>query len=526
MKFSTCFFFTLFAFSSFKTLAQAPGQTVDVQHYSFNLWLNDVNDTIKGKAAIAVKGIKAASQVTFDLEKANADGKGMLVTSVTEKGKKLKFKQSAQTLTINTKIQLKSSHVYLITYSGVPSDGLIIAKNKYGDRTFFGDNWLNRAHNWLPCVDHVADKATVDFVVTAPAHYGVVANGVKVKETVTGATKVTQYSETAPISTKLMVIGVANFDIDKSGEPDGIPVLAYTYPQDKDQGFKAYSVAKDILPYFIKQVGPFAYKKLANVQSKTKFGGMENAGAIFYYENSVGAKDVEALVAHEIGHQWFGDAATEKGPAHVWLSEGFATYMAHHWHEHKYGADSLHKRLQQDKKLIFGFERTRKTPIVDTTRVTDYMDLLNPNSYQKAAWVLHMLRLKLGDEVFWTGVRKYYATYMNGNASTENFIAVMEKVSGQNLKQFFKQWLYTPLHPRLRITWNTDKTNHGPHVRVEQLQEVPYELPLQIMIGDTGYNLNVKNKVLDVQLAPPTKTGALVADPKGELLAEIEVMEK
>ncbi|RYD86267.1 MAG: M1 family peptidase, partial [Sphingobacteriales bacterium] len=298
------------------------------------------------------------------------------------------------------------------------------------------------------------------------------------------------------------------------------------YKQDEKAGFKAYEVAEDILPYFIKQVGPFAYKKLANVQSKTKFGGMENAGAIFYYENSVNSKDVESLVAHEIGHQWFGDAATEASPVHVWLSEGFATFLAHHWLEHKYGVDSLRKRLQEDKHTIFRFEKRRKTPIVDTSTVTDYMVLLNDNSYKKAAWVLQMLRQKLGEEAFWKGIRTYYAKYMNGNAATPDFIAVMEKTSGQDLKQFFKQWLYTPLHPRLRITWETDKTNHGPHLHIEQLQKVPYELPLCITIGDTEYNLNLNDKVQDINLASPLKAGSLVADPKGELLAEIEVVEK
>ena len=142
MKFSRCLTYGCLLFSSFKTLAQAPGQTIDVQHYSFNLWLTDESDNIKGKADISVKAIKPSKQVTFDLEKANNVGKGMLVTSVTEKGKKLKFSQLAQTLVINTKVETKSNHVYSISYYGVPSDGLIISKNKYGDRTFFGDNWL------------------------------------------------------------------------------------------------------------------------------------------------------------------------------------------------------------------------------------------------------------------------------------------------------------------------------------------------------------------------------------------------
>ena len=516
-----CLVFFLYSLHAF---AQAPGQSINVQHYSYNLWLTDTANIIQGQAAITFKALKNTRHIQLDLASKTAAGKGMKVTAVTRKGKKLKFSQSAQTLTVYGEVKAQNSYVYAITYAGVPADGLIISTSKYGQRTFFGDNWLKRAHNWLPCVDHVADKASVEFVVTAPAHYTVVANGVKVAETLTGQTKVTHWREDAPISTKLMVIGAAGFAIDKSGEPGGIPVYSYVYKEDEKPGFKAYKCAAEILPYFTKLIGPFAYKKLANVQSKTMFGGMENAGAIFYYENSVTDPGIESLVAHETAHQWFGDAATESGPAHVWLSEGFATYLAHYYHEHKYGADSLKKRLQADKATIFAFERQRKTPIVDTTTVSNYLALLNPNSYQKASWVLHMLRNKLGDTVFWNGVRTYYAKYMNGNASTPDFIAVMESTSNQNLQQFFKQWLYTPLHPRLRITWKTDNTNHGPQLHIQQLQDVPYELSLNITIGGTPYSLNLKDKVHDINLAPPLKTGPLVADPNGQLLAEIEVL--
>ena len=108
-----------------------------------------------------------------------------------------------------------------------------------------------------------------------------------------------------------MVIGVADFAIDHPADVGNIPLYTYVFPESKDAGFKSYQVAKEILPYYIKMIGPYAYEKLANVQSKTIFGGMENASAIFYFENSVSSKGIEELMAHEIAHQWFGDAASE-----------------------------------------------------------------------------------------------------------------------------------------------------------------------------------------------------------------------
>ncbi|HZX59376.1 MAG TPA: M1 family peptidase, partial [Mucilaginibacter sp.] len=164
----TLFLFLLISLSS---NAQVPGSIIDVQHYSFAIRLNDKNDIIEGKADIAVKFLQKANSFHLDLVKKNATGKGMLVSSVTEKGNPIQFQQISDTLNIIASVSEGSRHTYRVTYHGTPADGLIISTNKFGHRTFFGDNWPNRAHNWLPCVDNIADKATVDFVVTAPAHY-------------------------------------------------------------------------------------------------------------------------------------------------------------------------------------------------------------------------------------------------------------------------------------------------------------------------------------------------------------------
>ncbi|MCC8411002.1 M1 family metallopeptidase [Mucilaginibacter sp. UR6-1] len=504
--------------------AQVPGSAVDVQHYNFNIILNDQNDEIKGQADIQLSLCRDIKSIAFDLDNKASKGKGMQVLAVTEGGKKLPYVHADGKLVIKTTAKSGTNHAYRITYSGVPADGLIISKNKYGDRTFFGDNWLRRARKWLPCVDDVADKAGVDFIVTAPAHYSVVANGLKVSEKQAGENKTTHWHEDVPVSTKVMVIGVADFAISTPEFVNQVPVNAYTFKQDKSNGFKAYACAPEILNFYNQQIGPYAYKKLANVQSKTIFGGMENASNIFYYENSVNDKAIEALVAHEVAHQWFGDAATESGVAHVWLSEGFATYFTHYYHEHKYGADSLRKRMITDRKGIFAFEKERMTPVVDTTNEKADINLLNTNSYQKASWVLYMLRRQLGDANFIKGIRTYYSTYKNGNAGTENFRAVMEKAGNQNLEQFFKQWLYTAGHPRLRISYETDKTNHGIHLHIEQLQPQVYQLKVDLKIGSTNFTAEMKDKALDLNIAAPTQAGELTVDPNVNLLAEYEIV--
>jgi aminopeptidase N len=507
--------------------AQVPGSSIDVQHYTFALQLNDENNNIKGQATVDVKFIKDAVSFNLDLVKRNAAGKGMLISEISEKGKKLKFEQDSATVKIYDMATTTNRRSYVINYEGVPADGLIISTNNYKHRTFFGDNWPNRAHNWLPCVDAPVDKATVDFIVTAPDHYQVVSNGLKLEETVQpNHLKLTHWQENAVLPTKVMVIGVADFAIEHTGDVKGIPVYTYVFPDNKEQGFKNYFIAKDILPFYISKVGPFAYEKLANVQSKTIFGGMENASAIFYFEESYKTPDIEELMAHEIAHQWFGDAASEKSFAHLWLSEGFATYMTHLYLENKYGPDTLKKRLTAERKMVIAFEKQRFTPVVDTAVKGQYMQLLNANSYQKGGWALHMLRRKLGDVLFWKGVSAYYAKYNGGNANTDDLRRIMEQTSGQDLKVFFKQWLRTAGHPDLGITWTYDAAKAVVNVTVDQKQSGLYDLALQIAIDGQLHTINIKNKTTTSQLPSKSKPESIVIDPEVNLLASFDVEAK
>ncbi len=132
---------------------------------------------------------------------------------------------------------------------------------------------------------------------------------------------------------------------------------------------------------------------------------MENASCIFYAENSVTGKGkAEDLMAHEIAHQWFGNSVTENDWHHIWLSEGFATYLTAVYQEKTYGKEKLDETMKSARDRVIGFYLRSPRPVVDTT-VTDLMKLLNANSYQKGAWVLHMLRRELGDDLFWKGMR-------------------------------------------------------------------------------------------------------------------------
>jgi aminopeptidase N len=519
-------FQTFFVLLWIQTSAQ---QKIDVLHYQFKISLNDTDDSLHGEAQIQFMPLESINEVSFDLVKIGK--KGMTVWHVFTYNGDHDLK-SADYEQKNNKVIIKNNYVkgraaYVnIMYDGIPEDGLIISKNRSGIRTFFADNWPNRAHNWIPCVDDPADKASVEFIVFAPSHYQVVSNGVQVEESnLPGGRKLTHYKEDVPLPTKVMVIGAADFAVNNIGDTACIPVSSWVYAEEREKGFHDYSFGKDILGFFINYIGPYPYKKLANVQYKTRFGGMENAGAIFYNESTVsGKRDEERLFAHEIVHQWFGNSATEKSFAHFWLSEGFATYLTHVFLESKYGKDTLRARMKEEREEVISFVKKAKRPVVDSTK--DYMTLLNANSYQKGSWVLHMLRRETGDSAFHKIIRSYYATYGGRNAETSDFQKIAEAVSGKNLAQFFKQWLFTPENLKLEISWKYDKTKKQVSLTVKQLQNDVFEFPLEISVQDGASNMprrmnwriDKRNQVIEFPAA--VKPSRLEIDPMITLLYE------
>ena len=286
-----CYLFLSFFLSINSQTILAQNRAIDVQHYSFAISLNDSNNIIRGTAGIDFVAEKPAAMVYFDLKGfIDSTQKGMKVLRVFDNNKSLKFTQNADRVNIffDSPLPLYAEKNISISYAGVPADGLIIDTNKFDHRTFFADNWPNRAHNWIPCNDHPADKASVEFIVTAPDHYQVIANGILEEETnMPNHLKLTHWKEDMVLPTKVMVIGVADFAVQLDSTVNCVPITSWVFPENRDSGFAQYAVSKNILPFYENYIGPYPYKKLANVQSKTMFGGMENAGNIFYYQNSV-----------------------------------------------------------------------------------------------------------------------------------------------------------------------------------------------------------------------------------------------
>jgi len=300
-------------------------------------------------------------------------------------------------------------------------------------------------------------------------------------------------------------------------------------PENRDWLPGPFAAAAPIVALFEGLVGPFPYEKLAHVQSATRFGGMENASAIFYaYDLFPTRRMTEGLIAHETAHQWFGDAVTEREWGHLWLSEGFATYFAALWTRKARGDSAFRAEMRTIRQRVLDDSVVARRPVLDTAQ-TNYLALLNANSYQKGGYVLYMLNQQLGDTDFFRGLRSYYAHHLNGNALTDDLRVELEGSSGRPLAQFFDQWLRQPGVAEPRIGWAHDATDGTINLLVLQDSSRAYELPLRVLVTERSGEQRRVEVTIPAQpratIALPgrfaVRPASLVFDPDQFLLARV-----
>ena len=503
------------------TYPRQPG--IDAIHYVFRLTLRDDSDEISGEATADLRFVQP-NVTRFWLDLANmVEGRGMTVTSVVSNGSPAPYQHAAGRLTITLAAAPPAGERrrFTIAYHGVPKDfgraaaGLSIRANKYGQRTFFSLNWPDRAHQWLPIIDHPSDKATSEFLITAPDKYQVVANGLLQETTDLGdGRRMTHWKQSEPIASWLNAIGVAQFDSHYAGLVRGIPLQTWVYWQDRDNGPITFEEpARKALQFFIDRIGPYSYDKLANVAAAGLSGGTEHASAIFYGEASVTNKPATNLVAHEIAHQWFGDSVTEKDWDDVWLSEGFATYFTLLATEHYEGRDAFVAGLKRSRAQVFTLEARMPGVAVAHRNLDDMSKVLNQIIYQKGGWTLHMLRGLIGDDKFWAGIRDYYRRYQNSNASTADFRRVMEENSGADLGWFFDQWIYRAGSPAVQGSWHYDAAARKVFLDLNQTQAGDaYRLPLEVDAG-TIAKIEFTQKQQRFEIAADREPSSVTLDP-------------
>ena len=508
-----------------KTGGSRPG--LDVQHYDFHVDFSPrgLDDTVRVASTITVYRSARADTLVLDLRSA------MRVDDAQVNGTPVTTRRDSASVRIPLPAGMRDTLRVALRYRGKPTDGLIIRKDSSGTWTAFADHFPDRAREWLATVDHPSDKATVEWTVRTPVGYRVIANGELQEETPQPATAnapamlLTRWRNVRPLYTGVMVIGVAPFAVYELGRtacggselPGCVPQSVWISPDVRDYMPGPFARAGDIVALFSRLIGPFPYEKLAHVQSSTRYGGMENASAIFYADNIYRRRSMsEGLIAHETTHQWFGDAVTTREWPHVWLSEGFATYFAAVWAEQSRGDTAMLAEVRGMRQTVLNDKLTAEKPIVDET-LSDLRYVLNSLVYQKAGFTLHMLRQEVGDSAFFQGVRSYYAKYRHGNALTNDFAREMEASSGKKLDWFFDQWMRRPGFAEVTAGWRWEEGRKSLLVTASQgTRFAPFRLNLSLDVTDA------QGKVHRVRVTiPPSRVATvpvpikLAAAPKG-----------
>lgn len=518
----------------------APG--IDVQRYDLSMILPERGAEVRAVATITVARAREVDTLRLDLV-------GMTIDRVSVNGQQRDVVRDSTAVRIPLRRADGTRLSVIVRYHGTPTDGLIVREDSTRGWSAFGDNWPNRARYWIPSVDHPSDKAIVQWTVTAPSARAVIANGTQVSRLAvappsgaTGKWSTTRYRMSQPVPTYLMVIGVARMQSTPLGRTacgSGtagacVPQSVWTFPQETALQPANFREAGRIVSTFAKLAGPFAYDRLAHVQSATRFGGMENATAIFYSDkafrdNTLGVE----LIAHETAHQWFGDAVTPRRWADLWLSEGFATYFAALYTRQSRGDSAFLATMQRIRGEIMAAPIVAQRPVVDSVGADAPLTLLNANSYQKGGFVLHMLRARVGDSVFFASLREYQRRFRHATATTDELREILERRSKTSHAEFFDQWLHRPGWADYAITWTWRADNKSLVLAIMQgTRFAPFAAPLTLRLRDqAGQTRDVvidiraeKQQLITLPLTNLAEIVEIIADPQVRLLGRVEML--
>ncbi|MFW6193801.1 MAG: M1 family aminopeptidase, partial [Gemmatimonadota bacterium] len=317
-----------------------------------------------------------------------------------------------------------------------------------------------------------------------------------------------------------------------------VEVAAQALPGDSAFAARRFSRAAEMVEWMTRTIAPFPYERLDHVESATRFGGMENASAIFYAREPWRSGEMgEGVIAHETAHQWFGDAVTPASWRHLWLSEGFASYFGPLWFEAADGEEAFRERMEGVRRSYVESDAVDRPVLGPVPR--NLYHLLDENAYEKGALVLHMLRGTLGDSAFFEGIRTYYREHRHGNARTSDLRRAMEASSGQELGWFFEQWLERPGYPRLEVRWwHTDTASGSAATRSDGVRRVALEfrqtqqedwpvfrLPMDVeLVGSDGNRTTVRvvprRRADTIKVRTPATVEEVRLDPDDWVLME------
>lgn len=496
----------------------------DVQHYQLDLFIDPETRYLEGTATLTVRA------TYHHLATLYLDLRGMEVGRVTVDGVDTTYKVLKRKLGIQLPIPIDYGGIFevVITYRGHPAStntpygvfftvGLEYTENPA--RLSFA-NQPDGANTWFPCNDHPIDRATYAFNLTVPESYVAVANGVPVGSSSDAATQLSRFEWVmdAPTATSLVVVAVADYSLVEGMTSSGVFVRNYMYQGTEEKVSSVLASTDLAFTYLEALFGPYPFDTYGHVVTPMANGAIETQTMVTMPRSIVQAESEEAmytLVVHELAHHWFGNTVTLESWQDIWLNEGFATYAEWLALEMRYGNERPLRQRTIQERAIGAAQRT--TPLAFPTP----RDMFGTDSYVKGAWVLHMLRQQLGDDVFFGLLRAWVETYPLEPVNTLDFFRFTEQFADRDLTRFRRQWLEKVGIPSYNLLWT--QTPEGIILRACNLRGVSYEFDVPIVITGTQENetmtinfhlMDDADQSIDLTYTP----SEMVIDPQQQVL--------
>jgi aminopeptidase N len=421
----------------------------DALHYTLDLDLDIPAGSLRDATA-TVDAIATQALSSFNL-----DFRGPEIDAVTVDGLPATWSREGGELTIvpATPIANDARFETRVRYHGKPDSG---GEDRFkrgwwatGDSIFTVGEPAG-SDVWYPVNGHPLDKATYTLNVTVPEPYDVVANGQLASIAfATGAagnpsTRTFTWENQFPTASYLVLFHAADLDVDTRVGPDGITLIDAFPPDFSSDAAQPFTLVPEMLAVYDELFGPYPFASLGNtVFADTSFNAALETQTMIGYDGSATS---ERMIAHEVAHQWFGDSVSLKRWRDIWLNEGFARYAEALWAEAAHGPRALDAAIRRDAATL---ATSSRTPNGEGVIIGDPgpAKLFSEVVYAGGALLLHELRGRLGDDDFFTLLQEWAARHEHANATTDDFIALAEEISGQNLDDFFAEWLTTPWTP-------------------------------------------------------------------------------
>jgi len=517
------------------------GRPIDVKHIHLELRVDVVGESIAGTATHTL------APVAEPLSSIKFDAVGLTIESVQlDDGRALPFDASADTLTMQLPEPAAPGVDFTLQIRyrvERPEKGIHFRTERMGysagDTQAWTQGEAEDARYWFPCFDAPHERTTTEITATVDDPFMAVSNGELLSKSKGTDPNTTAYHWRLdkPHTTYLVSLAVGHF-IEIDDTRGGVPIYYYVLKHQEADARLSLGRTPDMMTFFNERLGyPYPWGRYSQVAVVDFIaGGMENTAITTLTERTIHdaaahlTQSSDPLVAHELAHQWFGDLLTCRDWGNIWLNEAFATFLDAAWAEHDKGPDEYAHRMWDNANDAFNVDPPGNRFATMRQHYAEPDSLFTARIYEKGAWILHMLRRELGEELFWRAVREYLQRFAFQSVETNDLLRVFEDVSGRGLERFFDQWVYKPGYPEFKVahTWDGDKKVIKIHV--EQIQKTDDGTPIfavkthmRFGVGETYRDepIEITGKEHTFYFALPEKPAYLRFDPEASVLKKL-----